>query len=297
MSDSYRGLAVFVAVADLGSFSAAGRRLKISTSVVSHHVSKLEDKLGVPLFFRSTRALSLTSEGQHILDAARRMVSAGDEALDALADHTEQPVGALRVALPAFGTEGGIHLAIWKFAQSHPLVALSVHCSDQPVDLVKEGYDLAIRLGRLADSALKTRRIGTFRRKLVAAPSYLKGRVPLRELKDFNRHEFISFSVTGDAMYLLRQGEQAAVTLENVRLEVDSVSAGKSAALAGLGLMSLPLNEIEKELRSGELVEVLPEWSFAEMGVYAIWPDSGPQKKLTHRMIDFFVEHHELLDL
>lgn len=104
MIESFRGLAIFVAVADAVNFSAAGRRMKLSTSVVSHHVSKLEAKLNVPLFFRSTRSLLLTSEGQQLLEAARRMVEAGEEALEALSDQSEQPVGALRLALPAFGT-------------------------------------------------------------------------------------------------------------------------------------------------------------------------------------------------
>lgn len=126
MSDNYRGLAVFVAVHNAGSFSAAGRRLKLSTSVVSHHISKLEERLGVALFFRSTRSLSLTSEGARILEAAQRMVSAGDEALDALSDHSEQPVGALRLTLPAFGLNSAIHQAIWNFAKLHPMVALSI---------------------------------------------------------------------------------------------------------------------------------------------------------------------------
>lgn len=103
MIDDFKGLAVFVAVTESGSFSAAGRRLNLSTSVVSHHVSRLESKLGVSLFFRSTRALSLTSEGHKILDAAKRMVSAGSEAIDALAGEIDQPVGALRMTIPAFG--------------------------------------------------------------------------------------------------------------------------------------------------------------------------------------------------
>lgn len=293
MSDDYRGLAVFVAVADAGSFSAAGRRLKISTSVVSHHISKLENKLGVPLFFRSTRSLSMTSEGQQIIDAARRMVQAGDEAFDLLTDHSEQPVGALRVTLPAFGTGSGIHEAIWAFAKAHPLVALSIISSDRPVDLVKEGYDLAIRLGVLADSTLKNRRIGTFHRKLVASPAYLQSHPQTEAPQDLVAKDFISLAMTSDVTTLNQGNEQVSVPMENFRIEVDSVTAGKAAVLAGLGVMSLPLNEIEGELQSGSLVEVMPDWKLAAMGIFAVWPDSGPQKNLTRRMIDFLVERQD----
>ncbi|MEM6466689.1 MAG: LysR family transcriptional regulator, partial [Pseudomonadota bacterium] len=137
MIDHYRGLAVFAAVAELGSFSAAGRRLKLSTSVVSHHVSKLEESLGTPLLFRTTRSLSLTSEGRQVLEAANRMVQAGQEAVDALSDFSTQPVGALRVTLPAFGHRSPVHRAIWQFAKTHPMVALTLHSSDRPVDLVR----------------------------------------------------------------------------------------------------------------------------------------------------------------
>ncbi len=297
MSDDYRGLAVFVAVADAGSFSAAGRRLKISTSVVSHHISKLESKLGVPLFFRSTRSLSMTSEGQQIVDAARRMVRAGDEAFDLLADHSEQPVGALRVTLPAFGTGSGIHEAIWAFAKAHPLVALSIISSDRPVDLVKEGYDLAIRLGVLADSTLKNRRIGTFHRVLVASPAFLKNAPDIKSPPDLVAQDFISFAMTSDVLTLYQDSEQITVPMENFRVEVDSVTAGKAAALEGLGVMSLPLNEIEKELESGALVEVMPNWKLAALGIFAVWPDSGPQKKLTRRMIDFLVARQDSFQL
>lgn len=289
MSESYRGLAVFVAVADAGSFSAAGRRLKLSTSVVSHHISKLEATLGTPLFFRSTRSLSLTSEGHKILESARRMVAAGEEALDALSDQGDQPVGALRITLPAFGLSSSIHQSVWSFAKAHPMVALSLHSSDSPVDLVREGYDLAIRLGVLSDSALKSRRISTFERRLVASPDYLSNQTPIRRIDDLVECEFVMLSMLPSTFVLMRDREEITVTAENVRIQVDSVIAGKAAVLSGLGLQVLPMNEIEDELASGELVEVLPQWKPPARGVYAVWPDSGPQKKLTRRLIDHLV--------
>lgn len=290
MSDDYRGLAIFVAVHDAGSFSAAGRRLKLSTSVVSHHVSKLEERLGVPLFFRSTRSLSLTSEGHRILEAARRMVAAGQEALDALADDSEQPVGTLRITLPAFGLNSDTHQAIWRFARQHPMVALSVKSSDRMVDLVSEGYDLAVRLGQMSDSTLKSRRIGSFHRKLVAAPSYVDDRGPVRDLNDLISRDFVLLDMTPRPIKLLRMDEEVTVVPETYRLEVDTVVAGKAAVLAGLGIMSLPLHEIEAELQSGALVDVLPDWQLPVLGIFAVWPDAGQQKNLTRRLIDFLVE-------
>ena len=286
MFDDYRGLAVFVAVADAGSFSAAGRRLRLSTSVVSHHISRLEERIDTPLFFRSTRSLSLTSEGQRMLDAARRMVQAGEEALDTLSDDRDQLVGALRITLPAFGTNSAVHQAIWQFSKDHPMVAMSLFASDRQVDLIAEGYDLAIRLGRLADSSLKNRKIGVFHRMLVAAPEYLASRPPIETRDDLKKCDFVSFEMLPDEVTLTRDGEDVSFTPENFRIEVDTITAGRAAILAGLGIQNMPLDEIAEDVARGDLVEVLPDWKLPVMGVFAVWPDSGPKKKLTRRLID-----------
>lgn len=285
--DHYRTLAVFVAVHEAGSFSGAGRRLKLSASVVSHHIARLEARLGVSLFFRSTRALSLTPEGQAILASARAMVTAGDDALDMLTGSSDAPVGALRVTLPAFGEHSPWHRSLMQFVRSHPMIAMSIHTSDYPVDLVKEGFDLAIRLGVLGDSALKSRRIGSFRRKLVASPAYLAGRPRIRTLEDLQEADFISMAMLPDAMTLVRDGEQISFEPVNVRLEVHSLSAAKLAVLEGIGIQHLPTSEVDLDIVAGRLVEVLPGWAPPELGVYAVWPDIGPQKRLTRRLIEF----------
>lgn len=285
--DDYRALAIFAAVHDAGSFSGAGRRLKLSTSVVSHHVSKLEAKVGASLFFRSTRSLSLTPEGQAILQPARAMVDAAQEALDILTETSAQPAGALRVTLPAFGDRSPLHRAILRFTREHPMVAVSMHTSDYPVDLVKEGFDLAFRLGVLRDSALKSRRIGTFGRKLVASPAYLKGRPKIKSLEDLQTCDFISVAMLPDEITLVKEGEQIRFEPENVRLEVHSLSSAKTAILEGLGVQHLPNSEADTEIAEGRLIEILPQWKLPELGIYAVWPDIGPQKNLTRRLIDY----------
>jgi len=290
MIEDYRALAVFVAVTDAGSFSGAGRRLKLSTSVVSHHISRLEEKLGFSLFFRSTRALSLTPEGQSMLDAARRMVSAGEEALDAVSHTGDQVVGALRVTIPAFGENSDVHRALWEFVDQNPMVAVSLHSSDSRVDLVKEGFDLAIRLGTLSDSSLMSRRIGSFERVVVASPKYLSGRPRISSLEDLKSADFVSLAMLPDTITLQRGKEMIGFEPENVRLEVGGIAAAKSALLAGLGIQHLPLSEIEQELAEGSLVEVLPAWKPPQLGIYAIWPETGRQKNLTRRLIEHLAE-------
>ncbi|RED18094.1 LysR family transcriptional regulator [Pontivivens insulae] len=286
MIDTYRNLAVFVAVADSGSFSAAARRLSLSTSVVSHHVTRLEERLETPLLFRSTRALTLTAEGERVLGSARRMVAAGEDAIDALADTSDQLVGSLKISLPAFGDQGPVHQAIWSFAKAHPLVAMSIHSTDRQVDLIRDGYDLAIRLGVLTDSALKAKRIAWFERKLVASPDALTRWGRIASLDDLSRGEFIHFSMVPQKFALTDGREEIIVTPERIRLEVSSISAGRQAALAGLGMLNLPASEIEADLATGRLVEVLPRWQPPTLGVYAVWPETGARKRLTQRLVE-----------
>lgn len=289
--DVYRSLAVFVAVAESGSFSAAGRRLKLSTSVVSHHVSKLEARYGAPLLFRSTRSLSLTAEGRAVLPSARAMVDAAEEALDTLSDTSRAPSGTLRVTFPAFGERSPLQTLLMQFARDHPLVTMSVHTSEFPVDLVRDGYDVAIRLGVLSDSALKSRRIGSFGRKLVASPAFLGSQPPIRSIEDLQRCPYISMAMLPDRITLIRGGEEASIVPDTIRMEVHSVSSAKSAVLEGLGLRDLPGSAVSEEIAAGTLAQILPDWSLPDLGVYAVWPDAGPQKKLTRRLIDYLADH------
>lgn len=291
MIEDYRSLAIFVAVAGTGSLSAAGRRLKLSTSVVSHHLSRLENKLGVTLFFRSTRSMSLTPEGRAALEPARRMVAAGAEALDVLGAGSTEPVGALRITMPAWGERLRLRQALWDFARLHPMVAISLHSSDALIDLVKDGFDLAIRLGTLADSSLKSRRIADFERVLVASPQYLATRQDIQTPDDLASCDFIAIPMLSDTITLQCDGRSVSIRPENVRIEVDTIGSAKSAILAGLGLRHLPLGEVEIEIASGRLVRILPQWSLPHLGVYAIWPDVGHQKILTRRLIEFLLEN------
>ncbi len=287
MIENYRSLAVFDAVANAGSFSAAARGLRLSTSVVSHHITKLEQRLGVVLFYRSTRSLSLTPEGVRIRSSVARMVSAGSEALDLLTDEIDQPVGSLRIAMPAFGGANDVQSKVWDFARQYPAINVSTRSGDKQVDLIKGGFDLAIRLGVLSDSSLKSRKIGTFQRMLVASAEYLANRPSVETLDDLKQCDFIRLAMLPDEVDLQNGRETVVFTPENMRLEVDSVASAKSAVCRGLGLQRLPVSEIATELKAGTLVEVLPEWRPPERGVFAVWPATGTEKKLTRLLIDF----------
>jgi len=167
------------------------------------------------------------------------------------------------------------------------MVSISISSSDKSVNLIKGGYDLAIRLGNLTDSTLKSRRVGSFERILVASPDYLNTRSQIKTLDDLRQCDFISFAMLPDEIDLTNGTESIIILPENFRIEVNSVAAAKSAVCKGLGLQRLPASVVTEELENGTLVQVLPEWKPPQLGVFVLWPGGGPEKKLTRMLIDF----------
>ena len=164
MIDQLRAIAIFARVAEEGSFSAAGRALRLSTSVVSQHVSNLEQDLGVTLLYRSTRAISLTTEGQTLLSSAKQMLAAARQGLEDITIAGDEPVGALKITMPGFVRESAFEKALWSFARQHRSIAITLRSGDEQRDLIKEGYDLALRLGKMRDSTLRSKKVGEFER-------------------------------------------------------------------------------------------------------------------------------------
>ncbi len=290
MIDDLRALAIFAKVAEAGSFSAAGRSLRLSTSVVSHHVKALETRHGVSLFHRSTRSLSLTNEGQRLLTAANRMVEAAEEGFDAIAQASTDPAGTLRISAPAFLMNSPQVDALWQFARRYPGVSVTLCSSDEQINLVAEGFDMAIRLGAMTDSTLKSRKIGTFERVLVAAPAYLETVGTLSSPADLARCNFVLLDMLPERFCLVRAEEQVTVQPEQSRLLVNSISGARSALLAGLGIQKMPLSEVGADLASGKLVEVLPDWSLATSNIYVVWPESSRRGTLVGLFLEALLE-------
>lgn len=290
MIDDLRALAIFAKVAEEGSFSAAGRALRLSTSVVSHHVKALETRHGVSLLHRSTRSLSLTSEGQRLLEAARRVVEAAEDGFNAIAESSADPAGSLRISAPAFLMNSPQVSALWQFASQYPNVSLTLCGNDEQVNLVAEGFDMAIRLGTMMDSTLKSRKIGTFERSLVAAPSYLESMGALKSPEDLARCDFVLLDMLPEKFVLHKGGAEVTVQPENSRVLVNSIDGAISAVRAGLGMQKLPLSEISDDLANGRLVKVLPDWTLETFNIYAVWPESSRRGTLVGLLLEYLLE-------
>lgn len=296
MLDHLRQLAVFAKVVERGSFRGAARDLSLSPSVVSHHVAELEARLSLPLLHRSTRRLALTPDGEKLLSFAREMVDAAGRGLDAMSGRSSAPTGTLRVTAPAFFAETGFCSDLAAFQSAHPGVELTVSFTEVPRDLLRDGFDLALRAGQLEDSTHKTRRLADMRRVLVGSPRYLSRRAEPRAPGDLADLDFVQLSSRPPRLSIKGLGAKKPVTVTvHPRIHVDSAAAMREIVLAGGGVSAIPEVLVRSDLARGRLVEVLPGFHLALLGVHAVWPNNAQRASLTLRFIDFMAPRIEAL--
>jgi DNA-binding transcriptional LysR family regulator len=296
MLDHLRSLAVFARVVELGSFRAAARALSLSPSVVSHHVSELEGRLALPLLYRSTRRIALTPDGEKLVVAAREMVDAATRGLDSVSGRSETPTGILRVTAPAFLAETKLSRDLAAFVAAHPNVNLTVSFSDTPRELLSEGFDLALRIGRLKDSTHKTRKLADMRRLLVCAPRYLHLRKPPEAPRDLATWDYVQLSSRPPELTLTSSGKKKPVSITfKPKVAVDSAAALCEFVRAGAGIATVPEVLVVSDVASGRLCEVLSDWHPPLLGVYAVWPGNAQRAGLTLRFIEFMASRVEAL--
>lgn len=286
MIDELRALAIFAKVVEAGSFRAAATELKLSPSVVSHHIAQLEERLGVALLYRSTRRLSLTHDGEKLFKNAAAMLSAAEKGLNSIAYHATEPTGKLNLTLPAMLTKNPLIDDIAAFAKAFPKVALSIRFSDVQQDLIREGIDLAIRIGNLKDSGLKSKRFFIMTRKLVAAPSLMNEHKTPQRPQDLVKWEWIGLKMRADTKTLINKGKKFIIHFEP-RIIVDSMDAVCQLAIAGVGLATPPSFLVTTDIRDGQLVEPLPHWQPESIPVYFVWPPNTSKESLTYRFMAF----------
>lgn len=287
MIDDLRAIAIFAELVRQGSFRRAARVLSLSPSVVSYHVSQLEQKHGVALIYRSTRKISLSHEGATLYRYAEEMLAAAQHGLSQISDFSTEPSGRLTVTLPSALTRAPMTHRIGEFSRLYPGIELQILYSDRTRDLIAEGIDLAIRAGDLADSSLKARRIGQIERRLVCTPAYLAEHgTPMHptELADW---DWVRLAMLPARRTLIGPRGESLVIEYSGRLSVDNVEAMTQFCLQGLGLATPPDHMVETALQSGELVEVLPAWRVESMPLYALWPANAAPGGNIRRLLDF----------
>lgn len=285
-------LLTFIAVAESLSFIGGARVLGRDASVVSRRVGQLEARLGVRLFTRTTRRVALTEAGNAYHQRVRVLLDELQLAGEEVSDIAGSPRGLLRVALPM--TFGRLWVAplIPAFLERHPQIQLDVRFSDRYVDLVAEGFDVAVRLGELTDSSLRARRISSYRSLLVASPAYLERRGSPRKPKDLEKHACLGF--TGHASWPdwhLKRGARSEPVRPRGPLIADSSELLLVGALAGAGIALTPDWLAAPALRDGRLVEVLAGCAASkEGGVFVVLPPGGLIPTKTRLFVDELVE-------
>lgn len=290
--DRFREMETFLAVVEAGSFVAAAEKLRISKSVASRIVQDLESRLGGRLLNRTTRRLSLTDVGEAFYQRCRHILEEVEVAEGAVGKDRETVIGILKVSAPL--TFGTLHLAQhWgDFLKRHPLVELDLSLLDRRVDLVGEGYDLAIRIApQQEDSSLVSRKLASSRMVICAAPHYLEKHGTPQTLDEIARHEFIGYSYlpTGD-VWKFQSGGVAEGIKTHPRLRVNNGDTCRAAAVQGLGIIVQPSFIVNEDLAAGRLVQILPEWHAEERGIYAVYPTRQHLSGKVRALVDYLAD-------
>lgn len=289
--DRLTSLTAFVQVADSGGFSAAGRRLNLSTTMVSNHVQALEDRLGARLLNRTTRKVSLTEVGKAYYDRCTQILAELEQADDIASASQSTPRGTLRI-YTATHMVPFIAPAVAEFLGSYSEVKVDLTMGERAVDLIDEGYDVSIQLVPPPDSSLIARSLATWRHVLCCSPAYLEKNGPLRQLSDLSdrncfMHALYPFA---DGWHFVDRKGTAAVARVSGSLITNSGETLRQAALGGVGISLAAGFLVADDLQSGRLVRLLPDYRPVELAVNAVYPHRHHLSAKVRRFIDLLVE-------
>ena len=288
MADRFEDLRTFVAVADAGGFSAAADRLGVVKSAVSRRVRELEERLGVRLLHRTTRNLALTEEGVALHVRAIRLLADLEETEAAAARGAAEAAGVLRVTAPVSFTTHCLAPVVVAFLDDHPKLRLEIDTNDRLVDILDDGFDLAIRISRLKDSSLVARRITPIRHVVCASPAYWDRHGRPGAPGDLARHQGLVYAYTDPSSYWRFKDNLTVETPS--RLYLGNGDAIREAAIAGAGVAYLPTFIVHAAIRRGELETVLLDQVREPIALYAVRPEGRTPAARVRLFIDFLVE-------
>jgi DNA-binding transcriptional LysR family regulator len=266
-------VSLFIAVIDEGSLSAASRSTSVPKATLSRKMTQLEDRLGVKLLHRETRKLSTTEAGATLYRQCREALRQIREAARVASQTQQTLAGLLRVSAPGDFGRSVLWPVVNAFLQTYPEVSLELHMSDRVVDLVGEGFDLAIRIGGVLDQNLIMKPLGETRGMIVASPAYLAKNQLISQPKDLQAHPCLIFNSPpfGTRWKLTKLKQQVEEIEVKGPLIVNSLTMVRSAAVEGLGVARLPRYICDGDLSEGKLVRVLPEWTIDARVVYVVY--------------------------
>ncbi|WP_278938123.1 LysR family transcriptional regulator [Pseudomonas helleri] len=286
--DSLNGFVVFVQVAETRSFVAAGRLLGVSASAVGKSVARLEEKLGVRLFHRSTRSVTLTAEGALFLERSRRILAEIEAAQQELSQASAAPRGRLRVSLPMVSSL--VLPVLGEFMRAFPEIELDLDFTDRRVDVIEEGFDAVVRIGNPVDSRLSARRLGSFAMQVVASPHYLALRGTPQVPADLLQHTCMHYRWPNSGKletWALRQAPGEPELQLPTSMICNNIETRVCFALQGLGVTYLPEFAIREPLADGRLQLILEDYVEHRGVFYVLWPASKHPSPKVRALVDF----------
>ncbi|MGF1728340.1 LysR substrate-binding domain-containing protein [Photobacterium kasasachensis] len=284
---NWEGVSEFVAVAEAESFTAAAKRLGISTAQVSRQISALEARLAAKLFYRTTRKVSVTDVGRIYYQHCRQVLDGLEEAERAISNLQSSPRGKLKVTAPVTYGEGTIAPLINNFAQQYPDLDVEFHLSNQKVDLIDEGFDLAIRLGKLDDSSMMAKRLGSRTQYVCASETYLTTYGVPYSLSELEQHNCLRGTL--DYWRFQEQGKARNIRIKG-SLRCNSGHALTDAALKGLGIVQLPDYYVQQYLDNGQLTALLTQFTERDDGIWALYPHNRHLSPKVRMLVDYLDE-------
>ncbi|WP_250655128.1 LysR family transcriptional regulator [Alkalimarinus coralli] len=292
--DKLRAITVFRRVIELGSFKAAAEDLDLSKAAISKNINELEDYLKSPLINRTTRKMHITEHGQTYYNHVCAILDDLSHADLSIIESSNHLRGTIKVSVPMSVGLLEINPAVCAFMRLNPEISIEVIMSDQYVDLVEKGIDIAIRGGgELKSSSFKSRKLLELNRILCASPEYIERAKPLTAPSDLIYHNCLTYTLSSSPRHWVfhNNGQTHAVDLPPGSYAVNNGLAVKQAALAGLGVMLMPELFIDKELKSGQLTKLLPCWEADKHALYAIYPYHKEQSQKVRSFIDFLIDY------
>ena len=290
--DRFADLSMFVAVVDSGGISAAAERLGVAKSAVSRRLADLEGRLGAQLLRRTTRRLTLTDSGRAFHERAKNILADLEEAEQSVSQAHGALRGRLKVALPlAYGIRH-VGPLITEFMALHPAVEFDLDFNDRRIDLMQEGFDLAIRVARLPDSSLIARRLAPVPSALCASPDYLARRGTPARAADLAGHAALVYSNLANPdtwNFVGPEGQPGSVKVP-VRLRANNGEFLTRAAIAGQGIILHPTFYLDEAIRAGELVPLLTDHAWPQVNAYAVYPPTRHLSRRVRALVDFLAE-------
>ncbi len=290
--DNLTALKVFRCVVDQGSFASAARKMGLSPAAISKNINELEAHLSVGLLNRTTRRMSLTEAGSTYYERITRVLDDLQEADTTLSSMRDMPRGVLRVSAPLTVTLVCLSSAIPRFLEKYPDVSIDLNLNDRRVNIVEEGFDVAIRgSDNLEDSGLIARKLMTMDRVLCGSPEYFKHNGSLDNPEDLSKHNCVQFSLSDHANeYTFRNSDRKVSIPINGRYKVSSSLAVRDALRDGFGVSLIPRVYVQEDLKSGRLQSVLDDWSANETILYAVYPSKRYVVSKVRAFLDFLIK-------